>query len=155
MDHWVSPYGAPIAIQSDNGPQFAASLTAEFLQLMDVIQVHSTSYHPQKNGPVERQNRTLTNLLRSICSSKQDDWDEQLPTAMGAHNATKSATTGFSPSLLWFGREKRVPYMILFPHDKYGSTTVDYYAKQLMVNSNKVYAMTRAVTEQAQMRQKR
>ncbi len=102
LDHWVSPYGAPIAIQSDNGPQFAASLTAEFLQLIDVIQVHSTPYHPQTNGLVERQNRTLINLLRSICSRKQDDWDEHLPTAMGAYNATKSATTGFSPSLLWF-----------------------------------------------------
>ncbi len=32
---------------------------------------------------------------------------------------------------------------MLFPHDKYGSTTVDQYAKQLMVNSNKIYAMTR------------
>ena len=97
----------------------------------------------------------MINLLRSICSRKQDDWDEQLPTAMGAYNATKSATTGFSPSLLWFGREKRMPHMMLFPHDKYGSVTVDQYAKQLMVNSNKIYAMTRAHTEQAQMRQKR
>ena len=45
--------------------------------------------------------------------------------------------------------------MMLFPHDKYGSTTVDQYAKQLMVNCNRLYAMTRAHTEQAQMRQKR
>ncbi len=93
MEYWVSPYGAPIAIQPDNGPQFAASLTAEFLQLIDVIQVHSTPYHPQTNGLVERQNRTLINLLRSICSRKQYDWVEQLSTAMGANNATKSATS--------------------------------------------------------------
>ncbi len=51
-DHWVSPCGAPKAIQSENGPQSAASLTAEFLQLIDVIQVHSTPYHSQTNGLV-------------------------------------------------------------------------------------------------------
>ncbi len=45
--------------------------------------------------------------------------------------------------------------MMLFPHDKYGSVTVDQYAKQLMVNSKNIYAMARAHTEQAQMREKR
>ncbi len=91
MDHWISEYGAPIAIRSDNGTQFTAALTSEFLETPEIVQVHSSPYHPQTNGLVERQNRMLINLLKAVCSRRHDDWVELLPTVMGAFNAALKA----------------------------------------------------------------
>ena len=44
-----------------------------------LAQAHSTTYHPQTNGLVERQNRTLVSMLRVYCSRFMDDWDRHLP----------------------------------------------------------------------------
>ncbi len=36
MNHWISEYGAPIAIQADNGTQLTAALTSEFLETLEM-----------------------------------------------------------------------------------------------------------------------
>ena len=87
---------------------------------LDILQIHSAPYHPQTNGLVEPQNTTLILLLRSVCSRKQDDWDKLLPSAMGAYKSTRHTSTAFSPHLLWFGRDKRIPLMLLFPKREIG-----------------------------------
>ena len=40
MDHWISEYWAPIAIQSDNGTQFTAALTSEFSETLECKSTH-------------------------------------------------------------------------------------------------------------------
>ncbi len=155
LDHWVEPYGAPLAIQSDNGVQFTAALTAEMMRHLDILQIHSSPYHPQTNGLVERQNRTLILLLRSVCSRRQDDWDKLLPSAMGAYNSTRHTSTGFSPHLLWFGRDKRIPLMLLFPKREAGYLTCREYIKQIFRRSAKIQQMARSNIRQSQIRQKR
>ena len=80
---------------------------------------------------------------------------ELLPTVMGAYNATKHVTTGFSPSLLWFGREKRLPLGVLFPKSHSYPLTPKKYLQQMLDQSARIYAMTKNNTQQAQMRQKR
>ncbi len=74
---------------------------------------------------------------------------------MGAYNATKHVTTGFSPSLLWFGREKRLPLGVLFPKSHSYPLTPKKYLKQMLDQSARNYAMIRNNAQQAQMRQKR
>ncbi len=115
LENWTHPYGAPLAIQSDNGSQFTTELTTEIMKHVDILQIHSSPYHPQTNGLVERQNRTLILMLRTICSRKQDDWDLYVERAICAYKFTRHSTTGFSPFMLWHGREKRILLMFLFP----------------------------------------
>ena len=45
-------------LKSDNGTAFVGELTKELMRRSQVAQAHSTTYHPQTNGLVERQNRT-------------------------------------------------------------------------------------------------
>ncbi len=86
---WIAPFGTPIFIQCDNGPLFTAHVTREFMKINDISQVFASPYHPQSNGLVERQNRTLISMLRVVCSRYQTDWCDHLATVMGAYNSTR------------------------------------------------------------------
>ena len=71
-----------------------------------MAQAHSTTYQPQTNGLVERQNRTLVSMLIVYCSRYMDDWDRHLPQMMGAYNSTEHSTTGISPHILTWVRSQ-------------------------------------------------
>ena len=79
-----------------------------------VAQAQSTTYHPQTNGLVERQNRTLVTMLRVYCSRYMDDWDRHLPQVMVAYNSTEHSTTGISPHMMLTGHKKALP-LTFFP----------------------------------------
>ena len=65
---WIARHGCPMTFQSDNETAFVEELTKELMRRSQVAQAHSTTYHPQTNGSVERQNRTLVSILRVYCS---------------------------------------------------------------------------------------
>ena len=105
ITRWISRYGCPMTFQSDNGKAFVGDLTKELMKRSHIAQAHSTTYHPQTNGLVERQNRTLVNMLRVYCSRYMTDWDKYLPQVVGAYNRTQHSTTGISPLMIMTGRE--------------------------------------------------
>ena len=90
ITHWISRYGCPMTFQSDNGKAFVGDLTKELMRRSHIAQAHSTTYQPQTNGLVERQNRTLVNMLRVYCSRYMTDWDKYLPQVVGAYNGHQS-----------------------------------------------------------------
>ena len=61
---WIARQGCPITFQSDNGEAFVGDFTKELRKRSQVALAHSTTYHPQTNGLVESQNRTLVSMLR-------------------------------------------------------------------------------------------
>ena len=73
ITHWISRYGCPMTFQSDNGKVFVGGLTEELKKRSHIAQAHSTTYHPQTNGLVERQNKTLVNMLSLYCSRYMTD----------------------------------------------------------------------------------
>ena len=79
INTWIARHGCPMTFQSDNGTAFVGELTKELMRRSQVAQAHSTTYHPQTNGLVERQNRTLVSMLRVYCSRYMTDWDRYLP----------------------------------------------------------------------------
>ena len=68
INTWIARHGCPMTFQSKNGTAFVGELTKELMRRLQVAQAHSTTYHPQTNGLVERQNRTLVSMLRVRCS---------------------------------------------------------------------------------------
>ena len=62
----------------------------------------NSSYHPQSNRLVERQNRTTTNFLLKNMDC-QDDWVDMIPTMMGSHRHTVHSTTNIEPSAILLG----------------------------------------------------
>ena len=96
----IARHGCPMTFQTDNGTAFVGELTKELMRHSQVAQAHSTTYHLQSNGLVERQNRTLVSMLRVYCSRYVTDWDRYLPQLMGAYDSTQHSTTGVSLQMM-------------------------------------------------------
>ena len=77
LDAWISIFGLPEHITSDRGSVFTSDIWSSLAQLLGVNLHHTTSYHPQANGMVERWHRTLKASLTARCSTS--DWCSQLP----------------------------------------------------------------------------
>ena len=130
ITHWISRYGCSVTFQSDNGKAFVGDLTKELTKRSHIAQAHSTTNHPQTNGLVERQNRTLVNMLRLYCSRYMTDWDKYLPQVVGAYNSTQHSTTGISPFMMLTGRERAMPLTFFYPEYEGKTTSLQAYVKE-------------------------
>ena len=100
---------------SDQRQAFVGDLTKELMKRSHIAQTHSMTYPPQTNGLVERQNRTLVNMLRVYCSRYMTYWDKYLPQVVGAYNSTQHSTTGISPFMMLTGKERLMPLTFFYP----------------------------------------
>ena len=155
MNVWIARHGCPITFQSDNGKAFVGDLTKELMKRSQVAQAHSTTYHSQTNGLVERQNRTLVSMLRVYCSRYMDDWDKHLPQVMGAYNSTEHSTTGISPHMMLTGHEKALPLTFFYPEYEGKRTAPQTYVRDVIRRQQDLNDLCRRNTQQAQIRQKR
>lgn len=105
IDSVVRHHGLPASIVSDRDPRFTGHFWQQFWKRLGTTLSMSTAYHPQTDGRSEREQRTMTQYLRSFCAFRPTDWDEMLPLAELAMNSMKQASTGQSPFFLLYGRE--------------------------------------------------
>ena len=88
-------------------------LMQELCMLWGVIKTHTTPYHPQANGVVERGNRGLGDSLRALLLTRgQEEWDLLLPQIMRAFRGTPHSVTGETANMLMLGRELRLPDLV-------------------------------------------
>ena len=120
-----------------------------------IAQAHSTTYHPQTNGLVERQNRTLVNMLRVYCSRYMTDWDKYLPQVVGAYNSTQHSTTGISTFMMLTGRERAMPLTFFYPEYEGKKTSPQAYVNEAVKRQQELNELCRKKTAQAQMRQRK
>ena len=147
---WL-PHHIPIG----NGKTFVCDLTKELMKRSQVAQAHSTTYHPQTNGLVERQNRTLVSMLRVCCSRYMDDWDKHLSQVMGAYNSTEHSTTGISPHMMLTGHEKALPLTFFYPEYEGKRTAPQTYVQDVIGRQQDLNDLCRRNTQQAQIIQNR
>uniref|UniRef100_A0A0A9Y417 RNA-directed DNA polymerase n=1 Tax=Lygus hesperus TaxID=30085 RepID=A0A0A9Y417_LYGHE len=76
FSQWISRYGAHTHLVSDRGRQFQSCLFRKHAELCGINLRHTTPYHPQSHGKVERLHRTLKTAVKAHNSPK---WTETLP----------------------------------------------------------------------------
>jgi transposase InsO family protein len=156
MDGWFTDFGIPEQLQSDQGSQFEAELFQEFALLAGTRKIRSTAYHPQTNGLVERQNRTLVAMLRVACSRYQNDWPEHVRKAIFAYNCSRHESTGLTPNVLMLGRNVCTPIWWMFPHfDEDQEIGASAFARKYILNMGKFMELARANLRASQERQRR
>ena len=144
-----------MTFQSDNGKAFVGDLTKELMKRSHIAQAHSTTYHPQTNGLVERQNRSLVNMLRVYCSRYMTDWDKYLPQVVGAYISTQHSTTGISPFMMLTGRQRAMPLIFFYPENEGKMTSPQAYVREAIRRQQELNELCRRNTAQAQMRQRK
>ena len=66
FNEYIPHYGFPLRFHSDQGREFCNKLHSRLQQLAGVKASRTTPYHPQANGQVERVNRTIINMLKTL-----------------------------------------------------------------------------------------
>lgn len=112
-ENFISHYGFPRRLHSDQGACFESELVAELCKHAGISKSRTTPYHPRGN-PVERFNRTLLDLLGTLEEKKKEEWRKYVRPLVHAYNCTKNDVTEEAPFLLMFGREPRLPIDLSF-----------------------------------------
>ena len=105
--HWVARFGVPEVMVSDRGTQFVSELWTAMSQLLGTQLSHTTAYHPQANGFIERLHRTMKAALKTRLSGP--DWLDQLPWVMLGIRSTPKEDLEASPAEMVYGSTLIVP----------------------------------------------
>ena len=108
-----------------------------------MVKTQTTPLHPQSDGMVERFNRTILNHLSLFVSKNQQDWDQKLPLFLLAYRSAVHESTGFTPAMLTFGRELRLPCDLLFGRPPDAPSSPDQYLEDLQARLDGVHQFAR------------
>ena len=118
----------PECIHTDQGAQFESRLIAELCARKS----NTTPYHPQLNGVVERGNRDLENMLRSMLIEKdEEDWDLLLPKIMHTIRESPHKQREETANFMMLGRETRLPEHLMYGPAASGTTLRESYSAKL------------------------
>jgi len=107
-----------IKIRSDNGTEFVNSKIEEYCDEMGIKHELSATYTPQQNGVVERKNRTLITMARTMLDeydTHEKFWAEAINTACYASNRLyPHRLLKKTPYELIVGRKPNISYFRVF-----------------------------------------
>ena len=113
MEQFISRFWVPKQIHSDQGREFESKLMAELCKLLKMKETRTTPYNPKSDGPVERFNWTVKQMLTMLVADAQNDWDDHLPYVMMAYRASVHESTKCTPNLLMLNREVNLPIALM------------------------------------------
>jgi len=104
LDHWITLFGPPRVIQTDNGVQFVSNMFQELTKLIHATNHYTIRYHPQANGMIERTNRVVKSALTTLVNDRPRTWHQFVPELRLQINSAIHRTTGEQPLYMLTGR---------------------------------------------------
>ncbi|KAF0751827.1 Integrase catalytic domain-containing protein [Aphis craccivora] len=121
-DEIVCRHGCSKIKISVQGKKIVNTLNDELFRLIGTEQRVTSAYHPQANGLVERQNRTIKNCLLKILQENVLQWPYILQGVLFAHRTVQHSSTGYTPFKMLYQCDATLPIDINYD-DKYSVTT--------------------------------
>lgn len=103
---WISRFGIPKEVKTDRGKQFVSELFSQMMKLFGIKLNHTTAYHPQANGIIERFHRTLKQSLKCHGSN---NWTISLPSVLMGLRSTIHTNSDVSITEMVYGTPIRLP----------------------------------------------
>ena len=138
-----SRYGIPLEIHSDQGRSFENEVMRQLCDVLGILKTRTTPYRPQSDGMVERFMRTLKEYMTKLLVGSQANWVETLPWILLALRATKQTVTGFSPALVFLGREIRIPVDLILGQPESKIVPINGYLQATKECLERVYNLIR------------
>ena len=140
FNDYILRFGTPGKILHDQGREFENKLFTHLSKLCNIKRLCTTPYHPHCNGQVERMNRSIIEMLKTLEETEKKSWKDHLQKLVYAYNCTKHSTTGYTPYFLLFGRKPRLPIdLILEPTNKATQQTYSKFVDDWRNQMNQVY----------------
>ncbi|GFW80496.1 integrase catalytic domain-containing protein [Trichonephila clavipes] len=103
--NWISRFGVPAIITTDQGGQFQSRLLYSLKQMLGIQRIQTTPYHISSNGMVERLHHTLKQAIR--CHDTK--WTESLPVVLLGLRACIKEDLNASCAEMVFGKPIVLP----------------------------------------------
>ena len=113
-NEYVPRYGPPEIVITDQGLEFKNREVEGYLESLGTDVRHSTPFHPQTNGKIERFHRTFKGILRTFINARPNEWEDHIGPTLWAHRVSTSTVTGYTPFFLTYGRKQRVPFARIY-----------------------------------------
>ena len=65
ISNWLSFWGCPISIHTDQGKEFVSLLMQQLCEMLGIEKTRTTTYMPKSDGLVERQNRSIAQMINT------------------------------------------------------------------------------------------
>jgi hypothetical protein len=111
LQAWFKRFGVVLNWVSDQGTHFTAGVMKELAAKLGVNHHYVTAYAPWANGTIERVNRDLLSVMRSLRLERPGvKWRDLLPLVQSSLNQTVSVSRGgYAPVTVMFGMEPTTP----------------------------------------------
>ena len=136
---YISTWGCPAGIHSDNGKEFTNKIFANLMKELQIVKTNTPIYNPWSNR-VERFHKTLNTALRTVLGRQDTAWLGFLPAITLAYNTKKHATTGVSPYLATFGREANLPVDLVIDLPRSDRRTMEEQVRDSLQRFRRIYA---------------
>ena len=109
VEQFVSRFGVPRSLHSDQGREFESDLIAHLCKLLHINKTRTVPFNPKSDGLVERGHRTVKQMPTTMVNEVRNDWDDHLPYIMMAYRASVHEVTKCTPNLLMLNHETNLP----------------------------------------------